>query len=107
MCRVLHSVRAWLFLLVALGFGWMLTGTARAQVTAGSALRFNGDSYVSIPHNNAYNAFPFTVSAWVRTTNINPSAEGIVSKYTSGAFNGWSMHTINGRLRAWFFRAPG
>jgi len=83
----------------------LLAGAAHAQLLSGSALRFNGtNQYVSIPHNAAYNVFPFTVSAWMRSTSINVSAEGIVSKYVSAGFNGFSMHTANGRLRAWYFR---
>jgi len=95
------------FLLQALGIMALAIGLpspGHAQVTPGNALRFNADSYVSIPHSAAYNLYPFTVSAWVRTTNINASPEGIVSKYFSSGFNGWSMHTHSGRLRAWFFR---
>ena len=82
----------------------LFVGAVCAQPFAGSAIRFNGAEYVSIPHNAAYNNYPFTVSAWIRTTNFNPSPEAIVSKYFSNGRNGFSMHTFNGELRAWFFR---
>jgi hypothetical protein len=83
----------------------MLCPPAVAQVLSGSAPRFTGtNQYVSIPHNPAYNVFPFTVSAWMRTTNLNNSPGAIASKYFASGLNGFSMHTVNGRLRAWFFR---
>lgn len=90
-----------------LAFAFISTVAVHAQGVATNALRFNGNyQYVSIPHFNGFNAFPITVSAWMRTTNISPHREPVVSKYFNGSGNGWSFHTVNGNLRAWYYRNP-
>ncbi|MBI3853459.1 MAG: LamG domain-containing protein [Verrucomicrobia bacterium] len=80
----------------------------RAQSGAGNCLRFDGtNGYVSIPHTNAFNAYPFAATAWIRTTSINPTAQGIVSKYPDAQFDGWSVHLVNGRVNVWYIRSFG
>ena len=94
-CRLVRLVG--LLLLVA--------ASAESQVAPGNGLRFNGtNGYVSVPHDAALNAFPLTVTAWVRTSRTAPLYDGIVNKYTPGSLNGYSFHLYNGRLRAWYFR---
>jgi hypothetical protein len=91
---------------LALGLGCLLTGGARAQLLTSYALRLDGtNGYVDAGHNAAFNAFPLTIGAWIRTTNINPVAQGIVSKYFDASFNGYSLHLVNGRLNAWYLRS--
>jgi len=76
-----------------------------SQVSPGNCLRFNGtNGYVSVPHDPALNAYPLTITAWVRTLRTAPLYDGIVNKYAPGAGNGYSFHVYNGRLRAWYFR---
>ena len=55
----------------------------------------------------ALNAYPLTVSAWIKTTNTAAQVGGIVSKYADGSFNGWSMFSYAGRVRGFYFAAPG
>lgn len=73
--------------------------------TAGSALEFDGfDDVVDVPHDVALNAFPMSVSFWVRTTSTNYLATGLVNKYIDASANGWSMFLSDGRLRGWYFK---
>ncbi|MEO6036756.1 MAG: LamG domain-containing protein, partial [Verrucomicrobiota bacterium] len=79
-----------------------------ASADAGSALRFNGtNTYVTVPHSPALNAFPLTITAWVKTLRNSPQVDGIVSKYADASGNGYSLNLRNGNLYAWYFRAPG
>ncbi len=78
---------------------------ARAQAGAGNALRFTStNSYVSVPHDVALNAYPFTVTAWFRTTNSAIQWQGIVGKYVNGSGDGWQILVQNGVLRGFYFR---
>src|SRR6266550_9578622 len=92
---------------------WVVTGclfagglsSALAQSAAGTALRFDGvDDYVMVPHDAALNAYPLTITAWVKTLHNTNLYEGIVKKYFPGSVNGYSLHLYNGRLYAWYFR---
>ena len=74
----------------------------------GNSLRFNGtNTYVSIPHNAALNAYPLTITAWVKTLRNSSLVDGIVSKYADATGNGYSINLRNGNIYAWYFRAPG
>lgn len=78
-----------------------------AMADPGSALRFEGtNGYVEVPHHASLNAYPLTVTAWFRTTNNSATAQGLVSKYVDGSFNGWALFAAGGRLRCFFYR-PG
>jgi len=89
-------------MLLVLGLG---LSSAPAQVSPGTALRFDGaNGYVDAGNNASFNAFPLTISAWIRTTNVNPTAQGIVSKYFDASYNGYSIHLVNGRINAWYLR---
>ncbi len=71
---------------------------------AGQALRFDGmDDVVNIPHADVLNAYPITLTAWVRTRTLAPFA-GIVNKYISSSGNGYQIWSFHGALRAWYFR---
>ena len=54
-----------------------------------SAFFFNGSTKIQIPHNNSLNAFPFSVSAWVKSSNIKPGH--IIGKYENATWNGWTL----------------
>jgi hypothetical protein len=65
----------------------------------GSALQYDGlNGYVQVTNNQNLNPFPFTVSAWIRTTNASAAVQGVVSKYVDGSGNGWSLTVQNGRV---------
>lgn len=70
-----------------------------------TALHFDGvNDSVDIPHSAGQLGYPFTVEAWVKTTD----ADGIlVSKYVGSSGNGWQMGMGGGKLTAWFFRPGG
>jgi len=79
-----------------------------AQAGAGEALRFgNTNALVQVAHNTNFNGYPFTVSAWFRTTNGANIVQGIASKYLDGSGNGWTLVVQNGKLRGFFYRSFG
>ena len=74
---------------------------------AGADLQFDGaTSVVTVPHNNALNSYPLTVSAWVNTTQTTGGGE-IVNKYVSGSLNGWQLFLLNGNVGAFYFGPSG
>ena len=86
----------------------LVAASAESQVTPGTSLRFNGtNGFVSVPHNTALNAFPLTITAWVKTLRNSTQADGIVSKYQDGSFNGYSLLLNNGTLYAFYSRLGG
>ncbi len=77
----------------------------RVPAAPGSALRFDGvNGYVQVAHNPNLNAYPFTATAWFRTTNSAAAVQGIVSKYTASSGNGWGLMVQNGHLRGFHIR---
>src|SRR6185503_18767069 len=65
--------------------------SAWSQVTPGNCLRYNGtNGYASVPHDAALNAYPLTITAWIRTSRFAPLYDGIVNKYAPGSGNGYS-----------------
>jgi len=53
------------------------------------AFDFDGATKIQIPHNTAFNAFPLTISAWIKTSDANPGH--IINKYENASWNGWTM----------------
>ena len=75
---------------------------------AGTAIKFDGlDDAVEVAHNDALNAFPLTVAAWIKTTQNSPGYVSVANKYAAGSGNGYSLHIHNGRLAAFYFRGDG
>ena len=73
---------------------------------AGSALRFGGsNALVRVAHTTNFNGYPFTVSAWFRTTNGAAVVQGIASKYLDGSGNGWVLVVQSGKLRGFNYRS--
>ena len=68
------------------------------------ALSFNAanSNLVSVPHNFILNEPPFTVTAWIKTSQATNEA-GLLNKYVVGSLNGWQVFLYNGEVRAWFF----
>ncbi len=84
-------------------YDFALTGTG--TLPPATALHFDGvNDTVDIPHQPGQLSFPFTVEAWVKTTDSHGL---LVSKYVASSGNGWQMGTEGGKLTAWFFRPGG
>jgi hypothetical protein len=82
------------------------TSNLYAQASAGAALRFGStNAFVQVPPNTNFNRYPFTVSAWFRTTNGAGVVQGIASKYTDGSGNGWTLVVQNSKLRGFYYRS--
>lgn len=72
---------------------------------ASNALQFDGvNGYVQVAHTNDLNSYPFTSTAWFRTTNAASVLQGIVSKAVYGIADGWALCVENGHLRGFFYR---
>ena len=85
--------------------GWLDVSSLPAQSGAGFALRFgSSNALVQVAHSTSFNAYPFTVSAWFRTTNSAAVVQGIASKYLVASGNGWVLVVQNGRLRGFHYR---
>ena len=97
-----HWIRKGLFWTAWLACGLWTTVVPAAP---GSALYYDGtNGFVQVAHNANLNAFPFTVTAWFRSTNTSPVAQGIVSKYADMLGNGWSLMMQGGYLRGFYYR---
>lgn len=94
---------------------FQLTGSASNWVKPGGptysprslALDFDGDNdFVSIPHDDALNAYPLTVEAWIKTNPTLPKNQetAIVNKYSVLSNNGWKMYLQEGKLWGWYFK---
>lgn len=77
------------------------------RANPGSALRYDGtNSFVQLSSSAAFNSFPLTVTAWVRTLEQDGQLRGVASKYVESSLNGWSVFVTSGHLRAWYFANP-
>ena len=66
-----------------------------------SSFSFNGTSNnISIPHKITLNALPITINAWIKTSH---SYGPVITKYTSGTSNGWSLHVNKDRLSSYYY----
>ena len=71
---------------------------------AGQALEFDGvNDLVEIPHDNALNAFPLTLMAWVKTTQASGVYPAIITKYVGGIGQGYAVAFDAGRVTAWYY----
>lgn len=89
------------------GNNWL--GAVKGGATAphygpvGSALTLDGiDDFVEVPHVQALNSYPLTISAWVKTGTS--SMQAIVNKYLPESRNGYQLFFNNGALCAWYYR---
>jgi subtilisin-like proprotein convertase family protein len=83
--------------------GWLTQPLPIVRPGARSHLELAG-GWALVQPNPALNAYPLTVTAWIRTTNVSPGARGIVNKYDHGSLNGYSLHVTDGNLYGWYFR---
>ena len=84
--------------------GRLWTGGTRPGV-----LQLDGvNDRVEVPHAAELNAYPLTISTWIRTSETNSSSQGaIVNKYASSSFSGYNLFVAGGRVQAWYFRTSG
>jgi prepilin-type N-terminal cleavage/methylation domain-containing protein len=69
------------------------------------ALQLDGtNDYISMAHAGALNAYPLTVTLWVKTGANDAAYRGIVTKYLLGSGNGWSLHYKSGDSLNWYFK---
>jgi Concanavalin A-like lectin/glucanases superfamily len=93
-----------------LGLLWLTCALAAccAHADPGTALHFSGtNSLASIPHSSTLNAYPLTLTDWVRTLRNASRVDRIVCRYQEGVFSGYSVHLYNGHLYAFFLRSGG
>ena len=97
-CRRFSTATAFV---AAFAFTWI----SGAQPASGTSLRFTGtNDYVSVPHSPALNAFPLTITAWIKTARVTNLVDGVITKYFDASFNGYSLNIRNGNLYAWYLR---
>ncbi|MGH9797192.1 MAG: LamG-like jellyroll fold domain-containing protein, partial [Candidatus Polarisedimenticolia bacterium] len=83
--------------------GTLMNGAARTAGTAGPGLGLDGiDDYVDVPHAADLDAYPLTISVWVKSGATGSG--GLVNKYAPASFNGYQLFFENGNLCAWYFR---
>src|SRR5829696_1286681 len=79
------------------------TTFALAQSGQDFALGLDGvNDFVSVPHTNALNAFPLTVTAWFRAANTNAQG-GLLTKFRFTpvlARGGWQLSLSSGDIYA-------
>ncbi|MFZ4398529.1 MAG: LamG-like jellyroll fold domain-containing protein [Bacteroidales bacterium] len=72
---------------------------------ANSAYSFDGSSNkITIPHKSILNAFPLTLNSWIKTSS---TWGAIITKYTGGSYNGWSLHVNWARLSSYYYSNNG
>ena len=75
------------------------------NMVATNCVKFAGTSgIVTIPNAPDLNPYPFTATAWFRTTTNASAIQVIAAKYTDISYNGWAMVVQNGQLRAFLYR---
>jgi Concanavalin A-like lectin/glucanases superfamily/K319L-like, PKD domain len=91
------------------GSAWIpSTALLEANPNTGNALRFDGlNDRVEVASNGSLNAYPLTVTAWIKTAQTVPGYVSVANKYVGGSANGYSLHIYNGRLYAFYFRGDG
>jgi len=71
---------------------------------AGYALSFNSSgNYVAVPHTTSLNAYPLTLTFWVKTLQ-SVGVAGLVNKYPTASLNGYNINLRGGHARAWYYR---
>ena len=93
------------FILTALCCLALAAPAARAQSGASLALQLDGvDDYAEALDRPGLNAFPFTVTAWIKTSQNTAGNAGIVGKFVIDSFNGYAMVLQNGMVWAAYYR---
>jgi hypothetical protein len=85
--------------------GSLINGPVWTGGQSGQAIAFDGSNdHVAVAHAAALNAFPLTVTAWIKTASAS-GVVGIVNKYVAGSYNGFNLFMNNGDLCAWYLRS--
>jgi hypothetical protein len=84
------------------------TGTLNGATWSAGIINFavaldGVSNFVSAAHASALNAYPLTVSGWVRTS-ATTGTRGIVNKYVPGSSNGYRVFMSDGSLCAEYLR---
>ncbi len=84
---------------------WVPSGAAvDLNMVATNCVKFSGTTSIVIVTNAAdLNPYPFTATAWFRTTNA-VSLQVIAAKYADSSFNGWVLAVSGGQLRGFLYR---
>lgn len=91
-------------LLAAIALALLSAPSARAAGGPGSSLFFNGaNNYVSVPHAAGLNAYPLTVTAWIKTSQTTNIA-ALLHKIDFGVFSGYDVSIQNGSLYAFYMK---
>jgi PKD repeat protein len=78
------------------------------QSNSVSVIEFDStDPYTSggvftVPHEQALNSFPISISIWVKTTQNYNGATGIVNKYPGSSYNGYLVYLKDGHIYGWY-----
>ena len=84
--------------------GTLMNGPSWTAGRVDGGLTFDGTaSYTSAAHTSAFNAYPLTVAAWIKTSSTTGIA-GIVNKYVAASSNGWNLFLKDGNVCAWYLR---
>ena len=85
---------------------WVTSGApVPLSAIATNCLKFAGTGdYVSVQDAPDLDAFPFTTTAWVKTSRNSAQADGILCKYGDGLFNGYAVFLLGGHVHAWYFK---
>lgn len=83
--------------------GTLVNGPVHVAGRAGFAVAFDGiDDTASVAHDPSLDAYPLSLSFWMRSTSTGLS--GIVNKYLVSSKNGYQVFTNGGALCGWYFR---
>jgi len=106
---VVNSVQAVLFTDAQAGvyphrFYRLASAPSQPVSAAGSALQFDGaNDVVEVPHDSSLNAFPLTITTWIKTSQTTGSYPGIVTKYEGGVAQGYAIGLDQGRISCWYY----
>lgn len=88
------------------GAAFNISSTTDRQGQSGQAFYFDGaTSDIAVPYAPAFNAFPLTISLWVRTES-DENGGMIIRHYTNSSWNGWVV-SVTGSSGTTQTVAPG
>jgi len=84
---------------------WVQSGAAvDLSMIPINCVKFTGSSgIVTIPNAGDLDPYPFTATAWFRTTNSLAPPAVIAAKYADASYDGWALCVQGGHLRGFFY----
>jgi hypothetical protein len=83
--------------------GMLLNAPMRISGHDGRAVSFNGVNQSGlVPHTAALDAFPMSLSLWVKTSTAGLA--GVANKYLASSMSGYQVFLSGGSVCAWYFR---